>query len=203
MTDYYEMKAGACRPDFTLTDWIENMNVLRKIDRILSIIRKVVLVGILISTVSMCTVNIILRYIVRSEVAFRPFPWVNEVMQVSAIWVAFLAAGLGVRNNSHVSLDSLVKEHLPEKIYKPLKTVAQVIVIVTLALLLFYGIKTTIFMKRSYLQNVRISYAWFYSAIPVGCFYLLYEYILILIFGKNPFLEEEKNTAPEASSGAF
>ena len=42
-------------------------------------------------------------------------------------------------------------------------------------------------MRTSFLQNLPISNAWFYAAIPVGCAYLLYEYILILVFGKNPF----------------
>lgn len=196
------MKAGFCRPDFHALLIGNKMNTLRKIDRILSLIRNIVIIGILICAVTMCTVNIVLRYIVRSDVSFRPFPWVNEVMQVSTIWVAFLAAGLGVRNNSHVSLDSLVKEKLPPKVYKPLKTIAQIIVIATLCVLIFYGIKTTVFMKKSYLQNVHISYAWFYSAIPVGCFYLLYEYILVLVFGKNPFLKDDSNN-PEATSGAF
>jgi len=179
------------------------MNILKRIDSILSIVRKIAIVGILICTISMCLMNIILRYVVRSEVAFRPFPWVNEVMQVSAIWLAFLAASMGVRNNSHVSLDSFVKGHMPEKVYKPLKKTAQIVVLVTLGVLFFYGIKTTIFMGRSYLQNVHISYAWFYSAIPVGCFFLIYEYILIFIFGKNPFLKEDGDKKSEASSEAF
>ena len=54
-------------------------------------------------------------------------------------------------------------------------------------LLIVIGIQQTIKMRTSFLQNLPISYAWFYAAIPVGCAYLLYEYILILVFGKNPF----------------
>ena len=64
---------------------------------------------------------------------------------------------------------------------------AQVIVIATLVLLIVIGIQQTIKMRTSFLQNLPISNAWFYAAIPVGCAYLLYEYILILVFGKNPF----------------
>ena len=54
-------------------------------------------------------------------------------------------------------------------------------------LLIVIGIQQTIKMRTSFLQNLPISNAWFYAAIPVGCAYLLYEYILILVFGKNPF----------------
>ena len=80
--------------------------------------------------------------------------------------------------------------------------VEQVIVLITLAFLIFYGIKTTIFEKRSYLQNIRLSFGWFYAAIPVGCFYLFYEYLLIFIFGKNPFVKEDKDES-ESVSGSF
>ena len=147
--------------------------------------------------------NIILRYVIKSATSFRPFPWVNELMQVFTIWIAFLAASLGVKSDSHVSLDSFVSSHMPPKVYKVVKKFAQFIVLVTLAVLIYYGIKTTIFEKRSYLQNIHLSFGWFYAAIPVGCFYLFYEYLLVFIFGKNPFVEEKKYDDEACTSGAF
>ena len=81
-----------------------------------------------------------------------------------------------------------------------LKKVALVVVLITLAVLIYYGIKQTIKESRSFLQNIHISNAWFYSAIPVGCGYLFYDYLLILIFGKHPFANEAKD---EPTSGSF
>ena len=98
-----------------------------------------------------------------------------------------LAAGLGVRQDAHVSLESFTEKYLPAKASRILHKAAQVIVIATLVLLIVIGIQQTIKMRTSFLQNLPISNAWFYAAIPVGCAYLLYEYILILVFGKNPF----------------
>ena len=178
------------------------MEILKKIDKILNLIRVVLIVIIMIATIGMCTTNIVLRYVIRSESSFRPFPWVNELMQMAGIWIAFLAASMGVRSNSHVSLESFMQNHVPEKAGKILKKVALLIVLATLAYLFFFGIKTTIFQKRSYLQNIHLSYAWFYSAIPVGCFYMFYEYLLILIFGSNPFAKKSEE-ACQASSGSF
>ena len=164
------------------------MNTLRKIDKVLNRIRSVVLVVLLVSMISMCTMNVVLRYLIKGVSFLRPFSWVNEMMQMLAIWVVFLAAGLGVRQNAHVSLESFTEKYLPAKAAKILRKIAQVIVIVTLALLIVIGIQQTIKMRTSYLQNLPISNAWFYAAIPVGCAYLLYEYLLILVFGKNPFV---------------
>lgn len=163
------------------------MNTLRKVDKILNGIRSVALVVLLVSMMGMCTMNVVLRYLIKGVSFLRPFSWVNEMMQVLAIWVVFLAAGLGVRQDAHVSLESLTEKYLPAKASRILRKAAQVIVIAALVLLIVIGIQQTIKMRTSYLQNLPISNAWFYAAIPVGCAYLLYEYVLILVFGKNPF----------------
>lgn len=164
------------------------MNTLRKVDKILNGIRSVALVVLLVSMMGMCTMNVVLRYLIKGVSFLRPFSWVNEMMQVLAIWVVFLAAGLGVRQDAHVSLESLTEKYLPAKASRILRKAAQVIVIAVLVLLIVIGIQQTIKMRTSFLQNLPISNAWFYAAIPVGCAYLLYEYVLILVFGKNPFV---------------
>ena len=163
------------------------MNTLRKVDKILNGIRSVALVVLLVSMMGMCTMNVVLRYLIKGVSFLRPFSWVNEMMQVLAIWVVFLAAGLGVRQDAHVSLESLTEKYLPAKASRILRKAAQVIVIAVLVLLIVIGIQQTIKMRTSFLQNLPISNAWFYAAIPVGCAYLLYEYVLILVYGKNPF----------------
>ena len=176
------------------------MNTLRKVDRVLNTTRVVLLVAIMIFTISICTMNIVLRYLIKGVAALRPYPWVDELMRMGAIWIAFLAAGLGVKSGAHISLESFTEKHLPPKVTAILKKVALVVVLITLAVLIYYGIKQTIKESRSFLQNIHISNAWFYSAIPVGCGYLFYDYLLILIFGKHPFADEAKD---EPTSGSF
>lgn len=163
-------------------------------------IRKIGLVVIMVACIGMCTMNIVLRYVVRGIPALRPFPWVNELMQMGAVWIAFLAAGLGVKENAHVSLESLTQKYLPEKIAKICKKIAQVVVLIALLILIFFGIKVTISQANSYLQNLRISNAWFYASIPVGCFYLFYDYLLIFLFGEHPFAKKEQKPE-EPTSG--
>lgn len=183
---------------------MKNLETLRKVDNVLNKIRTFILVAILTSCIGMCVVNIILRYIVRGVPALRPFPWVNELMQMGAVWIAFLAAGLGVKENAHISLESLVANYLPEKANKILRKVALVIVLVALLVMIVFGIKVTIAQSSSYLQNLRISNAWFYAAIPVGCFYLFYDYLLIFIYGEHPFSKKANGvTEEEPVSGSF
>lgn len=176
---------------------MKNLETLRKVDNVLNKIRIIGLVLIMAACIGMCTMNIILRYIVRGIPSLRPFPWVNELMQMGAVWIAFLAAGLGVKSNSHISLESLTQKYLPENVAKILKKAAQIVVLAALLILIYFGIKTTISQADSYLQNLRISNAWFYSAIPVGCFYLFYDYLLIFLFGEHPFVQKDESPVGE------
>ena len=91
------------------------MNTLRKIDRVLNAVRVTALVVILSATICMCTMNIVLRYLIKGSAALRPFPWVDELMRMGTIWIAFLAAGLGVKEGSHVSLESLTERAFPRR----------------------------------------------------------------------------------------
>ena len=102
------------------------MNALRKIDKILNRVRSVVLVALLVSMMGMCTMNVVLRYLIKGVSFLRPFSWVNEMMQMLAIWVVFLAAGLGVRQDAHVSLESFTEKYLPAKASRILHKGAQV-----------------------------------------------------------------------------
>ena len=180
---------------------MKHLETLRKVDTVLNKIRIAGLVSIMAACIGMCVMNIILRYVVRGIPSMRPFPWVNELMQMGAVWIAFLAAGLGVKENAHISLESLTAKYLSEKMAKLLKKIALVVVLVALAILFWFGIKVTISQSSAYLQNLRISNAWFYAAIPVGCFYLFYDYLLIFLFGEHPFAKKDK--AEEPTSGSF
>ena len=69
------------------------MNALRKIDKILNRVRSVVLVALLVSMMGMCTMNVVLRYLIKGVSFLRPFSWVNEMTQMLAIWRRGLAYG--------------------------------------------------------------------------------------------------------------
>ena len=176
------------------------MKALRIFDRIVDGARRAALCALLITIISLCTTNIVLRYLIKGISTLRPFPWVDELMRMGTIWVAFLAAGLGVREGSHVSLESITEKAFPPRVTKVLRKAALVIVLATLGALIYYGILTTIRQSRSFLQNIRISNGWFYAAIPVGCAYLFYEYLLILIFGAHPFRKKQAAGAGESAA---
>jgi TRAP-type C4-dicarboxylate transport system permease small subunit len=59
-----------------------------------------------------------------------------------------------------------------------------------MAILVKYGIAQTQLNADSTLQNIDLSMAWFYAAVPVGCAYIFLDYLLILIYGYHPFTQK-------------
>ena len=134
------------------------METIRRVYNVLHKARITAIVLLLIFIIVICTINIVLRYLV-SRINFidlRPYSWVDEIMRMLIIWVAFLAASLGVKEGSHISLESLVAEHVPKRVASIVKKLANIVVLVVLALLIFYGIRQTINARMSSLQNLAL-----------------------------------------------
>lgn len=149
--------------------------MLRVLYIVLDRLRAALIVGISGSVVILCLVQVFMRYFTGANI--RPFAWGDEIIRLSSIWVVFLAASLGVRSGAHLSVNFFVKKYFSEKMVIALKRFADVIVLVALASLVWFGTIRTLDNIESSLQNVPISMAWFYASIPVGCAYLFIEYL--------------------------
>ena len=173
--------------------------MLRKIYTVLDRIR---LTGIVIAMgwmVVLCFTQVILRYFAWSFI--RPFVWGDEVLRLTSVWVAFLAASVGVREGAHLNLEYFVGKLLKPKGMVILKKIIIIIAILCMCLLTYYGVLQSYMDKNNNLLNIPISIAWFNSAIPVGCFFILIEFLLILIFGQHPFAHSSSVPVEEVSIG--
>ncbi|HLW22487.1 MAG TPA: TRAP transporter small permease [Sphaerochaetaceae bacterium] len=164
--------------------------MLRKIYKLFHAIRVTGIIAVLTVIITLGTVQIVLRYF--SPAQLRPFPWGDEIMRLLNIWMVFLAASLGAKENTHLSMDFLIKKLFKPERVELVKRGATVIVIVALGLIIYHGTLRTIANTRAMLQNISISISWFYAAIPVGCAYLLFDYLLILIYGEHPFSRKKE-----------
>ncbi len=159
--------------------------MLKKCYRVYNGARAVAIVTLLSSIILLCVVQIILRYFTSASI--KPFAWGDEIVRLSSIWVSFLAASVGVRESSHLSVDYFMGKLVPKRALNIVKRVATVFVLVMLGLLVRYGISRTIANVPTMLQNLPISLAWFYAAIPTGSLLLFFDYLLIAIYGRHPF----------------
>ncbi len=138
-------------------------------------LRTAMLVTISSFTVLLCFVQIILRYF--TFLSLRPFSWGDEVLRLCAVWVIFLGISIGVKKNAHFRVDFILNKIKSSKIRKTVDSLIDFIVIFALLILTYYGGVYALSNVASSLQNINISMAWFYAAIPVGCLFEVIEYI--------------------------
>ena len=172
--------------------------VLGRVYAVLNFIRSLIIVVTFAFIVLLCLYQVIARYF--TFINFRMFPWGDEIIRTTSVWVAFMAASLGVREGAHLSIDVVTKRLAKGTVGKLIKLSTNLIVLAVMTLLVYYGAKYTESNIISKLLNVSMSKAWFYAALPVGAAYLFIEYLLILIYGENPFIKREDETDREKAA---
>ena len=163
--------------------------MFKKIYWILDKIRSVAIIGMLGYIVILSFVQIVLRYFTSADL--KPFAWGDEIIRLMAIWVACLAASVGVKQESHLSVQFFLDRFLSESQMKIAKKCATAVVIAALAAVTYAGAMHVMKNTTNMLQNLPdITIAWFYAAVPVGGFYLILEYA-VQLFGWKDGAEEE------------
>ena len=175
--------------------------MLKKIYNVLDRIRMVIIVSAMAYLILLCTVQIIFRYFKGLEM--KPFAWGDEIMRLVAMWPAFLAASLGAKEGTHISVTHFINKYLPGKVMKLVLKIANIIVILTLGYLVYFGAERTLANIPTSLQNLDMSIAWFYAAVPVGCLYQHIDYTLIFIFGRHPFSTNYVNQDDDSQKQAM
>ena len=157
--------------------------MLKKLYNMVDKARSWAIILLLSSVIIRSLVQIVLRYF--TSASLRPFAWGDEVIRLTAIWVAFLAASVGVKNESHLSVEFFLNKFLNPRQLVIAKKAATAIVILALAAVAKEGVTYTLNSRNAMLQNLpQVSIAWFYASIPVGCILLIIEY-LAKLFSKN------------------
>ena len=157
--------------------------MLKKLYNMVDKARSWAIILLLSSVIILSLVQIVLRYF--TSASLRPFAWGDEVIRHTAIWVAFLAASVGVKNESHLSVEFFLNKFLNPRQLVIAKKAATAIVILALAAVAKEGVTYTLNSRNAMLQNLpQVSIAWFYASIPVGCILLIIEY-LAKLFSKN------------------
>ncbi len=155
----------------------------KKIYRFFDRLRTILLVSISSFTIVLCFLQILLRYF--TFIKLRPFAWGDEVLRLSAIWVIFLGISIGVRDGSHFTVDLFLNKIRSVRFRRAADTLIDLIVIALLGILTWKGYVYTSMNVMSSLQNIQLSMALFYAAIPVGCLFELFEYGYKLAYGND------------------
>lgn len=146
-------------------------------------VRKALIVAIFSFIVITGSLEIFFRY----TPGFRSLSWSDEIMRYLNIWLVFLGASLTARSNGHMAMEFFVKKLFPARMLPAVRRVTLGVTCLTLLILTGISFQKVLSTWNVMIQAFDVPIAIFYLALPVGCFLIFLEYLLIMIFGQHPF----------------
>lgn len=118
----------------------------------------------IMSIVLVMGLAVFMRYVMSA-----PLQWVEELLVTIFIWSIMLGAVSAMRSRSHVSIDALVA-CLPLSAQKYIQIVNDLVVIITTALLGWFGLELTLGVRDKFTPILKIPYEVIDSAVFMGSF---------------------------------
>lgn len=135
------------------------------------ILNKIIEYGLIMS---LALLSIIVSFQVFSRYVFSiSLPWSTDVNRFLFIYLVFLGATIGVRNQSHLNIDVLVKK-FPKKVQKILNIVINLIILVFLIILVIAGLIFALSSTTQVTPYLRIPITYYYLAIPLSASAMIY-----------------------------
>jgi len=159
-------------------------DMLRQVYTVIDQVRRVLIIAIFAFIVVIGAVQIFMRY----TPGLTPMSWIFEIMRYINIWLVLLASSIGVKHGSHLKMDYFAHKVFTGKSAHVLKLFTGAAVVLALCILIYFGAVRTLDNVQTKIQTLPVSIAWFYAAIPIGGVIILFEYILVFIFGRHPFV---------------
>jgi TRAP-type C4-dicarboxylate transport system permease small subunit len=138
-------------------------NLIRKLDNFLGM-------AAMAFIILLACANVFMRYIVG-----KPWGWVEEVTVFTFVWLTMLGASAVIHVEGHCSIDVLVRR-FPPKMQRLIGIVADLVVLATLGLLIYYGIELTIKGQTKLTPILGIPYSYIDASVPVCCGFMLMYY---------------------------
>lgn len=96
-----------------------------------------------------------------------PINWAIDLSLLLFAWTVFLGADMALRNTDLVRIDILTKRLSPG-VQNVLYILWQIVIIIFLASLVWYGIPLSLESSKRLFQTLGISYSWATVSVPVG-----------------------------------
>ncbi len=146
----------------------------RRFERYLVAANRAVVFLMMVVMTTLVFVNVVARYAFGYSII-----WAEEISQYLMIWIAYLGAGLALREGRHVALE-IVHDRLPPVLRRRLRMVLAGLVLAFLGTVTVLGFQFSMFVWNQETPVLNISLGIPTLAIPVGC--LLFVVHLLLIF---------------------
>ena len=142
-------------------------------ERVLLAGNRGLIVAMMAAMVALVFANVISRYVFNYSII-----WAEELSQYLMVWIAFLGAGLAMREGRHVSVQML-QEALPQPVARFLRILLEIAILLFLASLVVLGVMFVRFAWDQETPVMNISAGIPYAAVPVGALLFFMHMVFI------------------------
>lgn len=123
---------------------------------------------------------VLVAQIVSRQIFSSPLTWSEELAILLFVYIGMLGVSAGIKYKQHVMIDFLYNKFSP-KGTKVAYTIIQGIVLVSLIIMIFIGIK--LFQRKMIFELIalKISAGWMYASLPLVGSLMLYRFIVVCI----------------------
>ena len=126
--------------------------------------------------------NVILRYCFHFS-----FNWGDEIVRYMCVYMSFLGIAAGFRYSSHIGVTIFVEKVFPEKSRKFFRLLSDMITILFLILLIWFGFVLTgrIINSGQISAALKIPMYLIYGIVPVSCILSIFQMLLQIFLHKS------------------
>jgi TRAP-type transport system small permease protein len=147
--------------------------MLARLERVLVAANRAALGLMMLAMTALVFANVVTRYGFGFSIA-----WVEEVSLYLMIWIAYLGAGLALREGRHVAIE-LVQDRLPAAAVPWVRAVVGLAVLTFLACVALLGLRFALFAMDQETPVLNIPLGIPYLAIPVGAAVFALHFVLV------------------------
>jgi TRAP-type C4-dicarboxylate transport system permease small subunit len=144
-----------------------------RLEHILVTTNRVIILVMMAVMASLVFTNVITRYIFNFSIM-----WAEEVSQYLMIWIAYLSAGLAMREGRHVAIEVL-QDRLPGVLAMRLRMLVGALVLAFLGVVTVLGFQFVAFAWQQETPVLNISLGIPYLAVPIGAMLFALHFLLM------------------------
>jgi len=136
---------------------------MRKLINTLNKTEEIVLVAMFALMVAIIFIQVIMRYVFQNSLY-----WSEELGKFLFIWISWLGISIGEKRGEHIKI-TILTDKCSVKWQHILNIISEIIVIAICAVTVYYGVMLVITQAGTNYAGIKISVAWGYLSVVVGC----------------------------------
>lgn len=161
-------------------------------ERVLLAGNRGLVIGMMAAMVALVFANVVCRYILNFSII-----WAEELSQYLMVWIAFLGAGLAMREGRHVAVEML-QDTLPQPLARAVRLIVVIAILAFLAALVVLGAMFVSFAWEQETPVMNIPTGIPYLAVPIGAFL----FFVHMAFISGDYLHKRVEAPESTEAGA-